>query len=1328
MDSRTSHPSPEAQLLAENADLRARLEEAEETLRAIRMGDVDSLIVETDEGPQIFSLNTAEAVSNRLRGEILAQVSDAVRMIDNDERITYLNPACERMYRVQAGEMLGRKLGELYQRRWLKPGDEADAIAALREKGEAVSELIHVTRDGRELQVQSSVCQMRDATGKVTGIIAAIRDITERKQAEDALRLAEENLRDFVNHATVGLHWVGPDGIILWANRAELELLGYSAAEYIGHHIAEFHAEQSVIEDILRRLAQRETLHEYEARLRCKDGSIREVLINSNVLWDGDKFIHTRCITRDVTAQKKAEEARALLATIIESSEDAILSKDLNGTIATWNRGAERLFGYTAQEAIGQPITTLFPPDKLDEEQQIMARVRDGQRVLPYETVRRRKDGGLLNVSLTVSPIMDSRGQIVGASKIARDITDRKQAEDALRKSQQFTRSVLDNLFAFVGVLRVDGTLIETNRAPLEAAGISAGEVLGKKFWECFWWSYSPQLQAQLRAWCSQVAAGEIIRADVQVRLAGDARVWIDFQLTPLRDAEGRVTHLISSGMDISARRQAEAALRASEEFSSTVLESSPDCVNVLDGSGRLQFMNANGARLLEIDDLANFHGQPWWKLWPDESEATVRDAVERAGRGESVHFQMFGPTWKGSPKWWDVVVAPVPGKGGEDRAQTLISVSRDMTAQRAAEQELRESEARLALGMEVVELGLAEVDYTTGLTHLAASAARLFGLGDAAVTLPRAAVKATFHPEDREEVERRVAQCRDPAGRGWFEMEHRVVWPSGEVRWLSVRQQVFFTGEGAARRPARAILVALDVTDAKAASEALRVSDERFRAAIDAVSDIVWTNNSQGEMEGEQAIWGSFTGQRRHEYQGYGWSKAVHPDDAQPTIDAWQLAVAEKRTFEFEHRVRRHDGEWRLCSIRAVPLLNVRQEVREWVGVHTDITDRKRAEEQLRRQAAELSDADRRKDEFLATLAHELRNPLAPVSNSIELMKRAKGDSALQERARATIERQVAQMVRLIDDLLDVSRITRDKLTLKPERIDLKSIVNHAVEICRPHCEREHQDFRVVLPTASIPLHADAARLAQVLGNLLNNASKFTPAGGRIDLIAELLGGEVVVTVRDNGIGIAPEMQLGVFDLFTQVDASRSLSKGGLGIGLALAKRLTEMHGGTIAVHSDGPGRGSEFVLRLPVILDDRYPEQTQALAGAMAPVSARRILVVDDNADIATSMVDLLALDGHETLMAQDGLEAVAKAASFRPHVILLDIGLPNLNGYEACRRIREQAWTQDLLIIAMTGWGQAGDRRKSADAGFDNHCVKPVDHAVLMNLLNQPRVRPD
>jgi CheY-like chemotaxis protein len=295
-------------------------------------------------------------------------------------------------------------------------------------------------------------------------------------------------------------------------------------------------------------------------------------------------------------------------------------------------------------------------------------------------------------------------------------------------------------------------------------------------------------------------------------------------------------------------------------------------------------------------------------------------------------------------------------------------------------------------------------------------------------------------------------------------------------------------------------------------------------------------------------------------------------------------------------------------------------------------------------------------------------------------------------------------------------------------ERIELASIVQLAVETCQPHCEREAQDLRVTLPPAAVFLHADPTRLAQVFGNLLNNASKFTPTGGRIELVAELWGDEVAVTVRDTGIGLAADMRSRVFELFAQVDASRSLSKGGLGIGLALAKRITELHGGSIAVFSEGLDRGSEFVVRLPLVSQAGDQASGVAPAGSTSPAASRRILVVDDNRDSAESMSALLALDGHQTLMSHDGLDALEKAASFRPDVILLDIGLPLLDGYEVCRRIREQPGTEHVVMIATTGWGQPDDRRKSREAGFDSHCVKPVDHAVLSELIAHPRARRD
>jgi PAS domain S-box-containing protein len=472
--------------------------------------------------------------------------------------------------------------------------------------------------------------------------------------------------------------------------------------------------------------------------------------------------------------------------------------------------------------------------------------------------------------------------------------------------------------------------------------------------------------------------------------------------------------------------------------------------------------------------------------------------------------------------------------------------------------------------------------------------------------------------------------------------------------------------------------------------------------------------------MEGEQLGWGNFTGQTYDEYQGYGWSQAVHPEDAQPTIDAWTQAVAEARTFVFEHRVRRRDGEWRLCSIRAVPVLSAEGQIREWVGVHTDITEQRRAEQQLRDLAADLSEADRHKDEFLATLAHELRNPLAPVRSSLEVLQQADGDPVLIEQVRSTMVRQIGQMVRLIDDLLDVSRITRDKLELRKERVELASIVHEAVEACRPAVEQARHELTVSLPPRPVHLHADPVRLAQVINNLLHNACKYSEPGGRISLTAERQGSYVVLSVKDTGVGIPPEMLPKIFEMFTQVDQSLERSQGGLGIGLTLVQRLVEMHEGSVRAFSGGPGRGSEFVVRLPLLNEKREQAPPEPSVSKSTPISARRILIVDDNRDAAATLAMLFKLTGNKTQMAYDGLEAVEAAAEFRPDVVLLDIGLPKLNGYEAARRIREQPWGKSVALVALTGWGQDEDRRKSSEAGFDSHIVKPVDHAALTKVL--------
>ena len=626
------------------------------------------------------------------------------------------------------------------------------------------------------------------------------QELDALRQRERAWKAREEELSDFVENAVVGLHKVGPDGTILWANAADYETLGYSRDEYVGHNIAEFHADHDQLASILERLLAGKALCEQPALLKCKDGSVRHVLISSNALFENGRFVSTRCFTRDVTKERLAEaalqETRWHLAAVVESSQDAIVSVDLSGRINAWNRGAEQLFGYSREEIVGRPIFTIVPPDLHDEERSIFAKVLAGERVEHYETLRLRKDGRARHISLTVSPIRDATGAFIGISKVGRDITGAKDAQ-------------------------------------------------------------------------------------------------------------------------------------------------------------------------------------------------------------------------------------------------------------------------------------------------------------------------------------------------------------------------------------------------------------------------------------------------------------------------------------------------------------------------------------------RELAEAARRKDEFLAILAHELRNPLAPIRYALTIAKQPKTTDAQRERAGEVIERQVEHMGQLLDDLLDVSRIARGHVELKKKWIDLTSVIGAAIDAARPLLDRKGHALALDLPRETLRLEADPVRLTQILSNLLTNAAKYTDPGGQIQLRASQEGDRVTLSVRDNGIGISPDMKERLFDLFAQAAPALQRAEGGLGIGLALVKAFVEKHGGTVEARSEGPGLGSEFTVVLPTgrAGNKRAPRPTTQL-----PLAAKRlrVLVADDNVDSTQTSSMLLELWGHEVRVAHTGQEALDLAAQFMPDVALLDIGMPDMSGYEVAMSLRARPEGKRTTLIAVTGWGQE-DHKQAADcAGFDHHLTKPVDPRQLQPLL--------
>ena len=831
--------------------------------------------------------------------------------------------------------------------------------------------------------------------------------------------------------------------------------------------------------------------------------------------------------------------------------------------------------------------------------------------------------------------------------------------------------------------------------------------------------------------------------------------------------------YLVTSGIIITfgeIMRAAQQTAQVRREFLRVAMASVGDAVITTDTNGRVTDLNQRAEALTGWTDR-DAHGKPLpsvLSLVNEESRAAVDnpvDTVLKTGAvvGGANHTVLIARD--GGERTIDDSAAPV--RDAESRIAGCVLVFRDSSERRRTEAALREKEERFRLVVESAkDYAIITLDADGNVTSWNSGAVNVFGY-DGDEMLGRN-VRTVFEADDVElGVPEMELQDAFTLGRATHERWH--VRKDGSRFWASgsiVRLQ----------RESGATLgfvkILRDMTPTKRAAEELRASERRLAieaAAMNRLHELVLrllrcadlpaamhevldaTITLVGADMGNVQLFDPENGRLemvahrglKHElldhFRGLGGEAGTACERVLKSRERVVIEDVERDPGYTTRRATVLAAGYR--AVQCTPVLGRGGTLLGILSTHYRRPHRP-AERDLRmldlyaRQAADfierirvdqtLRDADRQKDLFLATLSHELRNPLAPVRNSLELMKRAEGDARLIERARSTMERQIAQMVRLIDDLLDVSRITRNKLELRRERVELATIIEHAVEANRPLFDSAHHELRVALPPHPLYLDADPMRLAQVFGNLLTNAGKYTKPGGLISVSAVLTGSDVLVTVADNGMGIPAETLPKVFDLFTQVDRTLERSGGGLGIGLSLVKRLVEMHDGTVTAHSAGKDRGSAFVVRLPVLAEPVKEDAVEERSGQVES-SGRRILVVDDNRDAAVSLAMLLKVTGNDAQTAYDGLEAIEKAAAYRPDVILLDIGLPKLNGYDACRAIREQPWGKDIMMVALTGWGQDEDRRKSTEAGFNSHLVKPVDHAVLTKLLGNTPVLP-
>jgi PAS domain S-box-containing protein len=528
----------------------------------------------------------------------------------------------------------------------------------------------------------------------------------------------------------------------------------------------------------------------------------------------------------------------------------------------------------------------------------------------------------------------------------------------------------------------------------------------------------------------------------------------------------------------------------------------------------------------------------------------------------------------------------------------------------------------------------------------------------------------------------------------------------------------------GADGRLLGVILIFRDVGQERRAQSALAESEAFYRAIGESIPYGAWICEPNGDIRYLSDSFLQMTGMKLDERIHASWTSRVHPEDLQPILDHWRHCVKTGAFWDFEYRIRSADGSYRCILSRGVPIRNAEGKVTAWAGMNLDITEMKKLQDELIRKTEKLTAADRQKDEFLAMLAHELRNPLAPIMSAIQILHRTGGAGPQYAWATDVIERQTKHITRLVDDLLDVSRISRGKITLNKQPLELATIVNHAMETSRPLIQAHGHSLSLSLPSESVWIEGDLIRLAQVVSNLLNNAAKYSEPNRQIWLTATAENGQAVIRVRDAGLGISPEVLPRIFDLFAQADRSLDRAKGGLGIGLSLVKQLVGLHGGNVEAKSEGLGKGSEFTVRLPLLSDvpaeKAIPEQTPD--AEQRP--ARRVLVVDDNADMVEGLSLLLELEGCEVERAADGPTALTIAQRFAPDVVLLDIGLPVMDGYELAQKLRAMPQTRQALLIAVSGYGQDQDRYRCLAAGFNHHFVKPVRLEDITRVLAEYR----
>jgi len=955
------------------------------------------------------------------------------------------------------------------------------------------------------------------------------------------------------------------------------------------------------------------------------------------------------------------------------------------------------------------------------------------------------------NLKAAISQCLGSRPELESVQRYARHLLkfpntlldfSSIEAARVLRESEERLRLCIEYAPAAVAMFDREMHYLVTSRRWLNDFRLNA-DVTGRSHYEVF-----PEIPERWKEVHRRTLAGEVVRADEDLFERADGTIqWLQWEVRPWREASGNIGGLVIFAEDITERKQMEEKLRDSEERYRALVQASSDAVYRM--SPDWSEMSYLIGRDFVID--TEQPSRTWLQKYiPLADQPHVMAIIEQSIAAKSV-FQLEHRILRvdGSPGWTFSRAVPIFDNSGE--IVDWFGMASDITDRKIAEEKL-DANFKCLMRMHALSIRMIDgVDWAPLLRGIMETAVDILGADKGTLQLQEEdslRIVAQFGHERPfleffSAAENEVSVCREAARQGKrivvADVEKSPIFadtPSLPVlRTAHVRAvqstplrtrggcllgiltthwaHPYTPDERDLWRLDLLARLAADFIEQRQGEEKLRISEERFRNLIEAYAQAVWETDANGVVVADSPSWRSYTGQTLAELLGYGWVCAIHPDDQAYAERDWREAVAAGRDVNFQCRLKYRNDGWRWTNVRATPIRAPDGAIQKWVGMNIDIDAQKRAEEALQ-------EADRRKDEFLATLSHELRNPLAPISNGLHILQMAGIDSNTVENTYRMMERQVNHIVRLVDDLMEVSRITRGKIELRKERLDLNEVIWNAVEVSRPLIDAARHRLDVNLSSEPLFLYGDRVRLAQIFTNILNNAAKYTQEGGCIQLSAESTKSHAVVSIRDNGMGIPANMLTKVFDLFIQVGRTTHRAQGGLGIGLTLVQHLVKLHGGSIEVKSEGLGKGSEFLVQLPLASEHRSPENSSPNQKPSLTVPSQHILVVDDNRDISDSLAMVLKQLGAEVMNANDGQSALEIVKIFRPSVVLLDIGMPDMDGFELALRIRQLPEGRDTTLIAMTGWGQEEDRRQSREAGIDHHLVKPVELSVLKKLL--------